>query len=125
MDNEALDGIWREEKEKRNTSKEKEKKNKEFPYKKKKPIRLGVVIILLIGIILLNINMYLLVKDKIDELDRDPLQRGAEAYDLNQCSCYLDEKSTLYFNQTNTWKVNQIQPRQQVDINFTELFGGE
>ena len=77
------------------------------------------VVILLIAIFVVNVFLYLEVKDRVKDLDQDPLQRGAEHYNLNSCSCYIDEKTTLYFNQTSTRKVSQYTPRDfDVDLDF-------
>ena len=77
------------------------------------------VILLLIAILSVNVFLYLEVKDRVKDLDQDPLQRGAQHYDLNSCSCYISKESTLYFNQTSTRQVTQYSKRDYaVDLDF-------
>ena len=63
--------------------------------------------------------MYLLVKDRIVDLNLDPLQRGAQHYEVNSCSCFTDN-GQLYFNQTSTWIVRQ--PIQEPEIDYENIF---
>lgn len=77
------------------------------------------VSILLMAILAVNIFLYLEVKDRVEDLDQDPLQRGAKYYDVNSCSCYANKDTTIYFNQTSTRKVVTSTPKEfDVDLDF-------
>ena len=79
------------------------------------------IIVLLILILAVNINLYYLVKDKVEDLDGDPLQRGARYYNAEQCYCNLKDGAEIFFNESSTWQI--IKSRiQNYEILNTSLF---
>lgn len=64
-----------------------------------------ITVVLLVAILVVNVILLFEVKDRVDDLNQDPLQRGAQHYDLEYCSCSAEDGVEIFFNQTRTWQV--------------------
>lgn len=80
-----------------------------------------IMIILIIFALFMQIKVTLMIYNNLDKLDADPLVYGAQKFNINECSCFIDDKE-IWFNQSiSITKTKISQPGGLKQVNFSQF----